>query len=76
MVYSNHADMNPIENVWHEMKEYIRGKVKPKTKDQLVDGIRRFWSRRLTVEKCKKYIYHVKKVIPAVIENEGDATGY
>lgn len=69
-------DMNPIENIWHEMKEFIRGRVKPKTKDQLVDGIRRFWKRRVTVEKCQKYIYHIKKVIPMVIEEQGDATGY
>ena len=26
-------DLNPIENLWHELKEYIRREVKPKTKD-------------------------------------------
>ena len=25
-------DANPIENMWHELKEYIRREVKPKTK--------------------------------------------
>ena len=24
-------DMNPIENLWHEMKEYLRREIKPKT---------------------------------------------
>ena len=31
-------DLNPIENLWHELKEYIRREIKPKTKDQLVEG--------------------------------------
>ena len=32
-------DLNPIENVWHELKEYIMRVVKPKVKAQL-----EFWS--------------------------------
>ena len=32
-------DCNPIENLWHEMKEYIRREVKPSSKDELVRGI-------------------------------------
>ena len=35
-------DFNPIENMWHELKEYIRREVKPKTKSELVDGIKSF----------------------------------
>ena len=27
-------DMNPIENMWHELKEYIRREVKPRTKSE------------------------------------------
>ena len=30
---------NPIENLWQELKEYVRREVKPKTKDELVSGI-------------------------------------
>ena len=68
-------DLNPIENLWHELKEFIRREIKPKTKDELVNGILRFWG---TVDfvKCKKYIKHLDKVIPKVIELEGAATGY
>ena len=33
--------VGPIENLWHELKEYIRRVVKPKTKDELVNGILR-----------------------------------
>lgn len=27
-------DLNPIENLWHELKEYNRREVKPKTKQE------------------------------------------
>ena len=28
-------DLNPIENLWHELKEYIWREVKPKAKEEL-----------------------------------------
>ena len=28
-------DLNPIENLWHELKEYMRREVKPKIKEEL-----------------------------------------
>ena len=68
-------DLSPIENMWHELKEFNRREVKPQTKDKLVAGIIRFWDT-VTVDKCKKYVNHLKKVIPRVIELSGAATGY
>lgn len=68
-------DLNPIENLWHEMKEYMRREVKPKNKQELISGIKRFWTT-IDVHKCCRYIDHLKKVIPRVIEYQGDATGY
>lgn len=68
-------DLNPIENMWHELKEYIRREVKPKTKEELIDGIEAFWST-VDIDKCRKYIRHLRKVIPKVIEVQGAATGY
>ena len=68
-------DLNPIENLWHELKEFIRREVKPKTKQELIDGILQFWET-VTIEKCNKYINHLKKVIPRVIKLDGVATGY
>ena len=68
-------DCNPIENLWHELKEYCRREVKPKTKQELVDGILEFW-KTVDVQKCKKYIRHLRKVVPKVIELNGAATGY
>ena len=68
-------DLNPIENLWHELKEYIRREVKPKAKEELIQGIVKFWGT-VDKNKCLKYIGHLKKVIPKVIEMEGAATGY
>ena len=68
-------DMNPIENLWHELKEFIRREVKPKTKDELVEGISNFWST-VDTAKCRKYIGHLRKVLLKVIELNGNATGY
>ena len=68
-------DANPIENLWHELKEFIRREVKPHNKAELVQGIIDFWS---TVDhiKCTKYIRHLRKVLPKIIELDGAATGY
>ena len=68
-------DLNPIESLWHELKEFIRREIKPTTKDELVGEILKFWDT-VTVEKCNRYINHLKKVIPKVIELNGSATGY
>ena len=68
-------DLNPIENLWHELKEHIRGETKPRTKDELVEGIKEFWAT-VDVAKCNCYIRHLRKVIPAVIQVNGEPTGY
>jgi len=46
-------DVNPIENLWHEMKEFIRREIKPTSKAELVDGIKKFWST-VDVAKCTR----------------------
>ena len=68
-------DLNPIENLWHELKEYLRREVKPRNKQQLVDGILDFWDT-VDTAKCRKYIRHLRKVVPRILELNGEATGY
>ena len=67
-------DINPIENLWHEM-EFLRREIKPKRKDELIEGIETFW-QTVDVSKCRKYIRHLRKVVPKIIEYKGGATGY
>ena len=69
------SDCNPIENLWHEMKEFLRCEIKPTTKQQLIDGIHSFW-RTVDLAKCTRYIRHLRKVLPRVIEVQGAATGF
>ena len=68
-------DLNPIENVWGSMKRYLRDQIKPTTVEKLKGGICEFW-RTLTPEKCQRYIRHLKKVIPKVIQEDGGPSGY
>lgn len=96
-------DLNPMENMWHELKEFIRRETKPRTKEELVEGIKLFW-RTVDVPKCTRllciqwqmpscyvctyihvymylffccrYIRHLSKVIPKVLEVNGEPTGY
>ena len=35
-------DLNPIEDLWHELKFFLESKVKPCNKQELVDGIKKF----------------------------------
>ena len=67
--------MNPIENIWHELKEFIRREVKPHTKEELIEGIQSFWDC-VDEFKCIRYIDHLKKVLPRAIEVGGEPTGY
>ena len=57
------------------VKEYMRREVKPKNKEELINGIMKFWNT-VTPEVCTKYIRHLKKVIPKCIERQGHPTGY
>jgi transposase len=68
-------DLNPIENVWASMKYYLQTVAKPRTKDQLVQGIKCFWDS-LTKQQCGRYIVHIHKVIPYVVLNDGEASGF
>jgi transposase len=53
-------DLNPIELVWHELKEHIR-QVKPENTEQLENCVAHFMSK-LTPQKCARYIDTLKNV--------------
>ena len=70
-------DLNPIE-VWGSMKNYLRDvhfrNPENRNLNGLKAGIKAFW-KTLTPKVCSKYINHIKKVIPIIIQREGDASG-
>ena len=68
-------DLNPIENVWGSLKQYLKNVYKPKILEELKSGIQQFW-QTLTPERCTHYINHLRKVIPKVIQEEGGPSGY
>ena len=61
-------DCNLIENLWHELKEFLRAEIKPKVKEDLVLGIQTFCDDCIDVQKCPRHILHLHKVLPKVIE--------
>ena len=68
-------DLNPVELVWGSLKQYLRNHSKPKNLEELKTGIEQFWLT-LTPEVCRKYISHLKKVIPKIVSVGGDPSGY
>ena len=68
-------DLNPIEKVWGSMKTYLRDKYKPRNLPQLKEGIKAYWSK-LTPELCARYIDHLQKVMPIVVQEEGRPSGH
>lgn len=68
-------DLNPIENVWGSLKQHLRTNVKPKSIEQLKAGVREYW-QILTPAVCQRYVRHLKKVIPKVIQENGGPSGY
>lgn len=68
-------DLNPIENVWGSMKQYLRTMYKPRNLQELKAGIEIFWTS-LTPEKCTRYINHLQKVMQKIVEVKGEPSGY
>ena len=68
-------DLNPIENVWGYLKYFLRNNYKPTNLETLEAGIMQFWEN-LTPEICTKFISHIFKVMPKVVECNGAASGF
>ena len=64
-------DINVIEKVWHQLKQWLRNVHKPQNKEELIQGIGKFWSEKMTVDQCQRYIGHINKVLPEIIGVEG-----
>jgi transposase len=64
-------DLNPIENIWHELKNSVRRKVKPSNLDELDDLIQEAW-REIPPELCRRLIISMTNRVNACIVAEGD----
>jgi hypothetical protein len=60
-------DINPIEMVWNQMKRNI-ARSEPKTKNELLQCIQKFWIEEMTTEQCNMYIDHIYKVLCVVLK--------
>ena len=72
--YTAYFKARAAPSLWHELKVHQKGG-EAKKQGRVGGGIKRFW---LTVvaTKCQKYIRHLRKVIPRIIELNGNSTGY
>ena len=60
-------DLMPIELVWNDLKRYWT--------EELINGILKFWSSKVTIDYCVSKIDHVQRVLSQIILLEGKATG-
>lgn len=69
-------DLNPIEHLWHLLKEIIRGLERaPTTIDELKEAVRQAWDQ-ITVEDVDKYAGSMEDRVQAVIAAKGGHTRF
>ena len=67
---SKSPDLNPIQLVWNELKNYVRSK-ECNTIEEMAYYVEEFQRTILTPQKCENYISHIKKVMEIIIERNG-----
>lgn len=67
-------DLNPIENLWGEVKRAIQNK-NSKNKNELWDIVQTAW-REIPVDTCRKLVDSMPRRCSAVIRNKGYSTKY
>ena len=73
--HAESPDLNPIEMFWNELQCFLRRGVKPTNKEELIEGIRKFWEN-VSAEKCQRYIGHLQKVLSEIVRRQGKASSY
>lgn len=69
-------NLNPIEHLWHLLKEIIRGRERtPTTIDELKEAVRQAWDQ-ITVDEVDKYAGSMGDRVEAVIAAKGGHTRF
>lgn len=68
-------DLNPIENLWGDVKRELGKLPKPKNKRELWENTKKAWAA-IPVERCQKLVDSMYRRCRAVISNKGFTTKY
>ena len=71
----NSPDLNPIENLWTNMKNEVSEK-QPLSGAELVKSIKEVWVKEISKAYCQSLIESMPRRIKAVIKNRGGHTKY
>ena len=71
----NSPDLNPIENLWTNMKNKVSEK-QPLSGAESVKAIKEVWVKKICKEYCQSLIESMSRRIKAVIKNRGGRTKY
>ena len=71
----NSPDLNPIENLWHVMKNKVADQ-HPTSIESLTTAIKIVWTQEISPEYCFKLIDSMPRRIAAVIKSRGGPTKY
>jgi Transposase/DDE superfamily endonuclease len=69
-------DVNPIEPVWHDLKEFIRAREHiPTTLEELKEAVKEAWDQ-VPIAKVNKYVLSMEDRVRAVIKAKGGHTPF
>lgn len=71
---SQSPDLNPIENLWVELKRGLDGKTF-RNKNQLWKDVKKKWEA-ISIEKCQKFIESMPRRVQCILNNNGGHSGY
>ena len=71
----NSPDLNPIENLWHVMKNEVADQ-QPTGMESLKTTIKIVWTQKISPEYCSNLIDSMPRRMTAVVKNRGGLTKY